>query len=99
MSKFNKRLVEDVKKDLKASEEQKNIRNKYHIEADAEKIVVVRRNILKTMLTIVHILFNIIFFTLAIIGLAALIYPGSREELLKQINAVYLQLKVLLTIP
>lgn len=96
MGKFNKRLVSDIRKDIKASEEQKNIRHRYHIEVDEEKIVVVKNNIIKTLLTIVRTVVNILFFSLAVIGLAALIYPGSRQELLKQLNDVCTQLRVLL---
>lgn len=96
MSKFNRGLVSDIQKDLKEAEEQKNVRNKYHIEEDEERIIIVKNNIIRTIFTVVRAVFSILFFALAVIGLAALIYPGSREELIKQMNDVYIQLKVLL---
>lgn len=92
MSKFKKELVSKAEKEIGHYEKQKSIKSKYHIEEDEEKIVVVKNNMIKYLFVIVRIFFNIVFFVLAVIGMASLIYPGTRSELIRQLHDVYMQL-------
>ena len=92
MSKFKKELVSKAEKEIGHYEKQKSIKSKYHIEEDEEKIVVVKNNMIKYLFVIVRIFFNIVFFVLAVIGMASLIYPGTRAELIRQFHEVYMQL-------
>ena len=96
MGKFKSGFVDDIRKESEHDKEQQIIREKYHIEETPDKLIVVKGNYIKTIAGIIHTVFNIIFFILAVIGLAAIIYPETREALIHQMQSVYTQLKLLL---
>lgn len=96
MGKFKSGFVKDIKKESEHDKEQQLLREKYHIEEEPDKLVVVKGNYIKTITGIIRTIFSIVFFFLAIIGLTAIIYPETREALILQMQDVYMQLKLLL---
>lgn len=82
---FNTGLLITGKKEKMAFEEgQKRIKRKHHI--DNENVIVVEKSntikfLIKVVSNTVHIMATIILIGLAIVGLAALLYPEPRGEL------------------
>ena len=80
--------------------EQKALKAEYNIKE--EDIVVVEkknaiaqilRTIFNTAFTITKIVLNTLLVTLATIGLASIVYPNIREELIKTALAIFLEMR------
>lgn len=83
--KYKRGLVKDIEEQRLFEKEQKELK-KHHISEQDERIVVEKDNMTKFFIrtggSLVRIAANICIGALAIIGLAALVYPAPRAELL-----------------
>ena len=84
--KYKRGLVKDIEEQRLCEKEQKELKKKHHISEQDERIVVEKDNMTKFFIrtggSLVRIAANICIGALAIIGLAALVYPAPRAELL-----------------
>lgn len=84
--KYKRGLVKDIEEQRLFEKEQKELKKKHHISEQDERIVVEKDNMTKFFIrtggSLVRIVANICIGALAIIGLAALVYPAPRAELL-----------------
>ena len=85
MAKFKKGLVNDIRDEYDREEKQKKLREKYETPEDV--LIVEKDN------TVIKLVVGIIIFILAVIGLTAIIYPETRNELIHQGMAVIKELK------
>lgn len=97
--KFRKGMVGQVKQEEQEQKEQKKLRERYHV--DQEDVLVVEKNnmvkfIARTAGGLVKILAGLAAFLLAVVGLAALVYPESRSALYEQAQQVWRELLLLL---
>lgn len=94
MGKYRKSIVGDIEEKRQFEREQEALKQKYQL--DTEKIVVEKSNMVKfavrTFTGLIRITATILLFILAALGLMTLIYPVPREELLKVLHTIYLQI-------
>ena len=100
MGKFNKQLVTEVKREKEQEDKQKKLREKYNVQED---VMIIEKNnmmkfIVRTIGRIIKVITQISIFLLAVIGLAALIFPETRQELLKQAIIIWEELKEFINI-
>ena len=96
--KFRSSLVKQIKEDEKERLHQEELKEKYDIK---DNTVVVKKSntikfVTKTIIGLLRFLAALIVFLLAITGLAAILYPDSRNILLHQALQVYEELLELL---
>lgn len=89
--KFKNGLVERIKQEEKKELHQEELKEKYNIEED---IVVVEKSNMVKFLTkmvagFVRVMAGIFLYLFAIIGLAALLFPESRDVLWEQAKMVF----------
>lgn len=89
--KFKNGLVEQIKQEEKEELHQEELKEKYNIEED---IVVVEKSnmvkfLTKTIAGFVRVMAGILLYLLAIVGLAALLFPESRGVLWEQAKIVF----------
>ena len=96
--KFRSSLVKQIKEDEKERLHQEELKEKYDIKDNTG--VVEKSNtikfVTKTIIGLLRFLAALIVFLLAITGLAAILYPDSRNILLHQALQVYEELLELL---
>ena len=96
--KFRSSLVKQIKEDEKERLHQEELKEKYDIKDNT--VVVEKSNtikfVTKTIIGLLRFLAALIVFLLAITGLAAILYPDSRNILLHQALHVYEELLELL---
>ena len=96
--KFRSSLVKQIKEDEKERLHQEELKEKYDIKDNT--VVVEKSNtikfVTKTIIGLLRFLAALIVFLLAINGLAAILYPDSRNILLHQALQVYEELLELL---
>lgn len=96
--KFKSSLVKQIKEDEKERLHQEELKQKYDIKDNT--VVVEKSNtikfITKTIIGLLRFLAALIVFLLAITGLAAILYPDSRNILLHQALQIYEELLELL---
>ena len=98
-------LLKAFRENQKRQHEQKALRAEYDIK-DEDFIVVEKKNAVAQILkTIFHALFitlniliNVLLIVLATIGLASLIYPNIRAEVLSAAKDIYVEIKGYLSI-
>lgn len=99
MSKFSQGLVARAREEEKGRAAQRHLQEKYQIDADQDVVIVEKRSLLifllKLCVRLIRLMAGIILFLLALIGLAALIYPDTRSGLVYQGYLTLLQLKSL----
>ena len=92
--KFRSSLVKQIKEDEKERLHQEELKEKYDIKDNT--VVVEKSNtikfVTKTIIGLLRFLAALIVFLLAITGLAAILYPDSRNILLHQALQVYEEL-------
>lgn len=97
--KFRKAMVGQVKKEEREQKDQEKLRGRYHVEQE-DVIIVEKSNMFKfitrTAAGLVKMLAGLAAFLLAVVGLAALVYPGSRNALYEQAQQVWRELLLLL---
>lgn len=98
IKKFRSSLVKQIKEDEKERLHQEELKEKYDIKDNT--VVVEKSNtvkfVTKTMIGLLRFLAALIVFLLAITGLAAVLYPDSRNILIHQALQVYEELLKLL---
>lgn len=87
-NKFAKTLTEAIRTEETQKAAQEHLKDKYHLE-NKNVVVVEKSNVGSLLAGVVRILAYILLFLLAIIGLAALIYPDSRTVLSVQALQVW----------
>lgn len=91
MGKFKNTLVKGIKEEQEQKQKQAKLRSKHHIEAD-NVMVVEKANLLKflvrTLGKMIQVVATVIIFSLAVIGLLALVYPEVREEILQVLQRI-----------
>ena len=96
--KFKSSLVKQIKEDEKERLHQEELKEKYDIKDNT--VVVEKSNtikfVTKTIIGLLRFLAALIVFLLAITGLAAILYPDSRNILLHQALQIYEELLELL---
>lgn len=94
-----KKLVAGIKEEIQFEENQKNLKEKHHIE-DPNVVVIERNNFIKffiqTGARILRMIATIVLLFLAVIGLITFIYPSLRSDLFLIIKDVQKQLIYLL---
>ena len=99
MSKFKQELVARVKEEEKDRAVQRHLQEKYQVNADQDILIVEKSSLLTFLLKLcvrgIWLMAGAILFLLAVIGLAALIYPDTRAGLLYQWYLTLAQLKSL----
>lgn len=77
--------------------EQQELKAKHHIDGDEERIVVEKNNMVKftirTVSGVVRVIASILICTLAVIGLASIVYPEPREDMAAIARDIYKQLQ------
>lgn len=95
--KIKKEIQKEIRSERQKNKVQEKLREKYDIK---ENIYVVEKNSLllfaqRMVGGIFRIFINIVLISLATIGLLALIYPGSRAEVLKIFEQIFRQIHLL----
>lgn len=94
MTRFN--IAARIKEEEAFKNDQKRLKEKHKFDQD-NIVVVEKSNIykftIKTFIGLVRLLASIIILTLAVIGLATLVYPEIRNEFLIILQDVLLQIK------
>lgn len=95
MAKFKGELVKRVREENEIQKEQIQLKEKYGM-AKEDVVIIEKSNLakffIKTLARMIRIAANILIFFLSITGLAALIYPVSRMELIRQAWNIYYEL-------
>ncbi|MCI9565619.1 MAG: hypothetical protein HFG30_06385 [Eubacterium sp.] len=95
MGKFNRQIVTEIKKEKEQELQQKRLREKYNVSDDV--VIVEKDNTIKffvrTTGNVIKIVVGIIIFFLTVVGIAALIFPESRNELLHQAVTTWQELR------
>lgn len=95
MPKFKGELVKQIREENEAQKEQIHLKEKYGMEKE-DVVIIEKSNLAKffvrTFARMIRIAANILIFVLAVTGLAALIYPVSRMELIRQTWNIYHEL-------
>ncbi|MDE6852954.1 MAG: hypothetical protein K2J67_10830 [Lachnospiraceae bacterium] len=99
MSKFSQGLVARAKEEEKNRAIQKHLQEKYQVDTDQDVLIVEKSSLAKYLLhlgvMLIRLMAGSILFLLALIGLAALIYPDTRSGLVYQGYLTLSQLKSL----
>ncbi len=99
MSKFSQGLVARAREEEKDRATQRHLQEKYQVNTDQDVLIVEKSSLVKYLLNMgvmtIRLMAGIILFLLALIGLAALIYPDTRAGLMYQGYLVLAQLKSL----
>lgn len=100
MGKFNRQLVSEIKREKEQEANQKRLREKYSV---ADDVMIVEKDntvkfFVRTTGKVIKVSVGIIIFLLTVIGIAALIFPGSRNELLHQALTTWQELREFLPI-
>ena len=90
MAKFKKGLVNDIRDEYDREEKQKKLREKYETPEDVGYTV---KFFVRTTGNVIKLVVGIIIFILAVIGLTAIVYPETRNELIHQGMAILNELK------
>lgn len=94
-----KKLVAEIKEEIQFEENQKNLKEKYHIE-DPNVVVIEKNNFIKffiqTGARILRMTATIVLLFFSVIGLVTLVYPSLRSDLLLIVKDVQKQLIYLL---
>ncbi len=95
MPKFKGELVKQAKEENEKYKEQLQLKEKYGVKQ--EDVVIIEKNhfikfFIMTLARIIRTAASIIIFFLSVTGLAALIYPVSRMELIRQAWNIYCEL-------
>ena len=95
MGKFNRQIVTEIKKEKEQELQQKRLREKYNVSDDVVIVVYffTLMFFVRTTGIFIKILFGIIIFFLTVVGIAALIFPESRNELLHQAVTTWQELR------
>lgn len=95
MPKFKGELVKQVKEENEKQKEQLQLKEKYGVKQE-DVVIIEKNNFIKffiiTLARIIRTAASIIIFFLSVTGLAALIYPVSRMELIRQAWNIYYEL-------
>lgn len=95
MQKFKGELVKQIREENEAQKEQRQLKEKYGMVKD-DVVIIEKSNLakffIKTLARMIRIVMNILIFFLSVAGLAALIYPVSRMELIRQTWNIYHEL-------
>ena len=94
-----KKLVAEIKEEIQFEENQKNLKEKHHIEYP--NVVVIEKNnfikfFIQTGARILRMTATIVLLFLSVIGLVTLVYPSLRSDLLLIVKDVQKQLIYLL---
>lgn len=91
-----------MKSDEREEVRQGQLKEKYSLDKDNDVIVVEKSNtvkfLIRTLTGLIRVSATMIIFFLSIVGLAAIIYPGSRTVLIDQAIHIYRELLHLLPI-
>lgn len=95
MPKFKGELVKQVKEENEKKKKQLQLKNKYGMEE--EDVVIIEKNnyikfLIRTIARIIRTAASLLVFFLSVTGLAALIYPVSRMELIRQVWNIYYEI-------
>lgn len=95
MGKFNRQLVSEIKREKERELQQKRLREKYSVPDD---VMIIEKNntvkfFVRTTGSVIKAAAGIIIFLLTVIGIAALIFPESRNELLHQAVTTWQELR------
>ena len=86
MAKFKTCLVKEYKEQQAFQESQEKLKRQHNVTADKKIVVVEKSNMakftVKTITALVKALASAVLLCLAVVGLAALIYPSTRADLL-----------------
>lgn len=86
MGKIKTGLLQEYRQKTKTAQEQTALKEKHGI-TDKDVVVIEKSNMakfsVKVIASVIRICATIVIFTLAVIGVVALLYPVPREELLK----------------
>lgn len=97
MSKFKKKLVQDIKQEKENAIKQESLRRQHGIQ-DKDIIIVEKNNIFKftvqQMIALIKFIATILILALACIGVLSLIYPNIRNELFTVFIQYYDALKL-----
>ena len=100
MGKFNRQLVNEIKKEKEQESAQLKLREKYEVPEDV--VIVEKDNMVKfsirTIAALIKIVIGIVIFLLTVVGIVSLIFPETRNELIFQLNNTLDQLKNFLNI-
>lgn len=101
MSKFKKKLVQDIRNEQETAIRQETLRKQHGIQ-DEHVIIVEKSNMVKftvrQITAIIKFVTTALLLTLAAIGLLSLIYPNIRSELLVVLSQYYDYLKLYFSI-
>lgn len=101
MSKFKKKLVQDIRNEQETAVKQEALRRQHGIQDD-HVIIVEKSNMVKftvrQITAIIKFVTTALLLTLAAIGLLSLIYPNIRSELLVVLSQYYDYLKLYFSI-
>ena len=101
MSKFKKKLVQDIRNEQETAVKQEALRRQHGIQDD-HVIIVEKSNMVKftvrQITAIIKFVTTALLLTLAAIGLLSLIYPNIRSELLIVLSQYYDYLKLYFSI-
>ena len=101
MSKFKKKLVQDIRNEQETAVKQEALRKQHGIQ-DEHVIIVEKSNMVKftvrQITAIIKFVTTALLLTLAAIGLLSLIYPNIRSELLIVLSQYYEYLKLYFSI-
>lgn len=96
MSKFKKKLVQDIKQEKEDAIKQESLRKQHGIQ-DKDIIIVEKNNIVKftvqQIIAFIKFIATILILALACIGVLSLIYPNIRNELFTIFMQYYISLK------
>lgn len=85
-----------MKQEKERKDAQKQLKIKYHVDPEENIFVVEKSNMFKFLIrtggNLFRLVANIIIFFLSLVGLASLIYPGSRLQLFDQAQELCFQL-------
>lgn len=94
MAKLKNGLIKEVKEQQRIQEEQKRLKEKYHIEEDNVKVVEKSNTFkfaVKAISNVFRLSVNAIIYILALIGAISLVYPESREIIVLIFNDILQQ--------
>lgn len=99
MSKFSQKLVARAREEEKNRATQKHLQEKYQVNTEQDVFIVEKSSLVTFLLAlcvrVIRLMAGMLLFLLALVGLAALIYPDTRMGLLYQWYLTMEQLKSL----
>lgn len=100
MSKFSRGLVARAKEEERNRVVQKHLQEKYQVDAGHDVLIVEKSSLVKYLIhlgvAVIRLMAGVMLFLLALVGLAALIYPDTRAGLAYQGYLAISQLRSLL---